>query len=65
MKIIKSNYISDNAFQNVKKNLSNGNIIVFNTNNLSDIKASINYILSKGYNIVSLDDLLNEVENCN
>ncbi len=65
MKTIKSNYISDNVLQNVKKNLSNGNIIVFNTINLSDIKASINYILSKGYNIVSLDDLLNETENCN
>lgn len=65
MKTIKSNYISDNVIQNVKKNLSNGNIIVFDTVNSNDIKASINYILSKGYNIVSLDDLLNEKENCN
>jgi hypothetical protein len=65
MKTIKATYISENIIQNIKETLSNGNIIVLDTNKLEDISISINYILSKGYNITSLDDLLNESENCN
>ena len=33
--------------------------------NIDEIKVSINYILSKGYNIVSLEDLLSEKNGCN
>lgn len=64
MSTIKSNYIKDNILTNVKENLSNGAIIVFDSDNIDDIKVSISYILSKGYNIVSLNDLLNESNGC-
>lgn len=64
MSTIKSNYIKDNILTNVKNNLSNGAIIVFDSDNIDDIKVSISYILSKGYNIVSLNDLLNESNDC-
>lgn len=64
MSTIKSNYIKDNILTNVKNNLSNGAIIVFDSDNIDDIKVSISYILSKGYNIVSLNDLLNESNGC-
>lgn len=66
MYTIKSEFIKENIFKNVKENLSNGSIMVFNSNDIEDIKVSINYILSKGYNIVSLSDLLNDSESgCN
>lgn len=64
MSTIKSNYIKDNILTNVKENLSNGAIIVFDSDNIDDIKVSISYILSKGYSIVSLNDLLNESNGC-
>lgn len=64
MSTIKSNYIKDNILTNVKNNLSNGAIIVFDSDNIDDIKVSISYILSKGYSIVSLNDLLNESNGC-
>ena len=35
------------------------------SDNIDEIKVSINYILSKGYNIVSLEDLLSEKNGCN
>ena len=49
---------------NIKTNLSNGKIILINTDNYKDLKYGINYILSKGYNIVLLDDLLSETNSC-
>ncbi len=64
MDTIKSNFIKNNIFKNVKENLSNGSIMVFNSNDIEDIKVSINYILSKGYDIVSLNTLLNESNSC-
>lgn len=65
MKTIKSDIIKDDLINNIKENLSNGKIIVINSDDIDKIKVSINYILSKGYNIVSLDKLLNEKNNCN
>lgn len=65
MYTIKSSFINDNIFKNVKENLSNGSIMVFNSNDIEDIKVSINYILSKGYDIVSLSTLLDEDGSCN
>lgn len=65
MYTIKSKFINENIFKNVKENLTNGSIFVFNSNDIEDIKVSINYILSKGYNIVSLDELLDENNSCN
>lgn len=64
MYMIKSNYINENILSTVKETLSNGSIIVFDSDNIDEIKVSINYILSKGYNVVSLDELLNESNSC-
>lgn len=64
MYMIKSDYISENILSTVKQNLSNGSIIVFDSKNIDEIKVSINYILSKGYNVISLDELLNESNEC-
>lgn len=64
MKTIKADYIKNNILDTIKNNLTNGEIIVFNSDDEEEIKISINYILSKGYNIVSLNNLLNESNNC-
>lgn len=64
MKTIKADYIENNILDTIKNNLKNGEIIVFNSEDEEEIKISINYILSKGYNIVSLNNLLNESNNC-
>ena len=64
MKTIKADYIENNILDTIKNNLTNGEIIVFNSDDEEEIKISINYILSKGYNIVSLNNLLNESNNC-
>ena len=65
MKTIKINIIKDNVLENIKENLSNGTILTINSDNIDEIKVSINYILSKGYDIVTLDKLLNQSNECN
>lgn len=65
MDTIKSEYITDNIYKTVKTNLMNGTIFVFDTNDIEEVKVSINYILSKGYKLVTLDKLLDETNNCN
>ena len=64
MKTIKTYEIKDNILDYIKENLSNGKIILINSNNYEEIKYSINYVLSKGYKIVFLDELLDESNNC-
>ena len=64
MKSIKEEYIKNDLLLFTKENLSNGKIFVFDTKEFDQIKISIKYILSKGYNIVSLDDLLSENNTC-
>ena len=59
MYTIKSDFIDNDILNNTIKKLSNGSILVYNSDNIDGIKVSINYILSKGYNVVSLDNLLN------
>lgn len=49
---------------NIKENIKNGSIIYFDENNIDKLDLVINYILKKGYNIVYLDELLNE-KTCN
>lgn len=46
----------------IKLNLENGSIILFNTsiNTVNELSYIIDFILGKGYNIVGLDKLLNE-----
>ncbi len=65
MSVIKVDYINDNIYKTVKTNLENGTIFVFDTDDIEEVKVSINYILSKGYNIVTLDKLLDERNDCN
>lgn len=64
MKTIKTNEIKENILNYIKENLGNGKIFLINSNNYEDIKYSLNYILSKGYKIVFLDELLDESNNC-
>lgn len=64
MVTIKSDVIEDNVYKVIKENLKNGEIFSINSNDIDEIKVSINYILSKGYNIVSLEELLSLKNNC-
>ena len=64
MKVVKTDFIKKDVFDNVKNKLDNGSIFLFDSDNIDEIKVSINYILSKGYNIVLLDELLNEKSLC-
>lgn len=64
MKTIKTNEIKENILNYIKENLSNGEIILINSDDYEEIKYSINYILSKGYKIVYLDELLDNTNGC-
>ena len=64
MKTIKTNEIKENILNYIKENLGNGEIFLINSDNYEEIKYSINYILSKGYKIVYLDELLDNTNGC-
>jgi len=64
MKTIKTNEIKEDILSTVKTTLENGKIFLINSSNLEEVKYSINYILSKGYKIVYLDELLDESNAC-
>lgn len=65
MKTIKGDFISDNYLSYTKENLYGGKIFIYDNITYNDLIISINYILSKGYNIISLDELLDETNKCN
>ena len=50
MTTIKSDVIKDNVYKTIKDKLYNGVIFAFDSNNVDEIKVSINYILSKTLN---------------
>ena len=54
--------IKNNPTNNIQKNIQNGSIISLeaNINVTNELAVTINYIISKGYKIVSLNDLLDE-----
>ena len=52
--------IEKNMINSIKKNISKGIVIAINRYNEKELSSSINYIKSKGYNIVTLKDLFNE-----
>lgn len=54
--------ITSYPFSTVKKNLSNGSIISFSLNNelIKELPSIISYIKQKGYDLVTLDELINE-----
>lgn len=60
--VIKSDVIKNNYLLMTKKSLMNGSIIVYEVNNsfLEELNLIINYINSKGYEIVYLEELLKE-----
>ena len=64
MVTIKSDILKDNIYKRIKDKLNNGVIFAIDSDNIDEIKVSINYILSKGYNIISLEDLLSEKNEC-
>ena len=64
MKTIKTIEIKEDILSYIKESLSNGKIFLINSDNYEEIKYSINYILSKGYKVVYLDELLDESNNC-
>lgn len=66
MNMIKTNYISNDIFETTKKELENGKIFTYKkiNNNINEIIVALNYIKSKGYDIVLLDELLNENNDC-
>ena len=63
MKVIKPVVIKD--ANEIKNNIFNGKILLIDSKEYDKIEYSINYILSKGYNIVYLDELLSTNNSCN
>ena len=55
-------YLKNNIYSSIKKNISNSIIISFEINNYveSELSTTIDYIKSKGYNLVTLDTLISE-----
>lgn len=55
-----TNYVDTDLYLNIKKFLNNGNIIFIkeSLSNLNELEIVINYIKSRGFNIVSVDELL-------
>ena len=54
--------IKNNLYKNIKQNLSNGEIFTIEDNsyNEKELSTTIDYIIQKGYKIVTLENLLKE-----
>ena len=54
---------NNHAYNNIKNNITNGSLILLepNTKTLNEFSQIINFIVSKGYKIVSLDQILSEI----
>ena len=63
--IIPTIKVSDNIYSNLKGKIRNGSIIDIDISksNLESLKTVINYIRQRGFNLVSLDELLSEENN--
>ena len=57
--------VQANPFYTVKENLKEGNIIALNLNDetIKELPTIISYIRQKGYNIVTLSDIVSETRN--
>ncbi len=64
MKTILIKIINDKYLEEVKTNIKNGNIFAFTNIDKNNLIFIINYIKSKGYNIVYLNELLSEKNSC-
>lgn len=60
--IIKTDILNRNYLMNIKKEIHNGSIIIMNDNGelYKELDSVINYIKSKGYEIVTLEKILTE-----
>lgn len=60
--ITPSIFINNSPTNNIQKNIQNGSIIALDANSsvTKELAITINYIINKGYKIVSLDNLLDE-----
>ena len=54
--------VKKDMLKNIKKNVEKGIVITINNYNDKELITSINYLKSKGYNLVTLKDLFNEKE---
>ena len=61
--IVPSSVIKNNPTLTLNKNISNGSIISFYINDevINELELMLKYIKSKGYDIVTLEELLNEL----
>lgn len=66
MDMIKTDYISDEIYEITKNKLENGKIFAYTkiNDNINEIIVTLNYITSKGFDLVSLDNLLDENNDC-
>ena len=66
MDMIKTDYISDEIYEITKNKLENGKIFAYKkiNDNINEIIVTLNYITSKGFDLVSLDNLLDENNDC-
>ncbi|MDO5568820.1 MAG: hypothetical protein Q4G04_01745 [bacterium] len=60
--IIPSVITKNNPYSSIKNNLQSGSIISFdiNDNNIKQLNVIVDYIIQKGYDIITLSDLLDE-----
>lgn len=58
--VLDENIIKTSYLLNIKKNLGNGKIFTLKGSYETELKSILNYIDSKGYSILNLDDLLDE-----
>ena len=66
MKSIKTKIVNENIYEFTKNNTFNGKLFTYKNinNNVDEILFSINFFKTKGYSIVSLDELFSEYNNC-
>ena len=55
-----TNIIDENLYKNIKNNLYNSAIYTINKYTIEELSSTIDYLKSKGYNIVTLECLLSE-----
>lgn len=58
--ILKEKIITKDYLQNVKRNLANGEFVTLKGSYENELTSVINYIYSKGYSILNLDEMLDE-----
>ena len=52
--------LNNNIYEEIKKHVEKNIVITLNDYQINDLSYSIDYLKSKGYNIVTISDLFNE-----